>query len=93
MLNRKWLNVLYQKLGNNSLPDNYDTTLVAGSMFWFRPDSLRPLSELHIGPDDFEDELGQIDGTLAHAFERLFATCATTMGYTVDEIREPQGNA
>ena len=53
---------------------------IAGSMFWFRRAALQ---HLFSGPDipAFEDELGQTDGTTAHAYERIFALLAGQAGY------------
>ncbi|HZL08162.1 MAG TPA: glycoside hydrolase family 99-like domain-containing protein [Candidatus Dormibacteraeota bacterium] len=45
----------------------------AGTMFWVSLDVLRPLLELHLAPEDFEAEEGQIDSTMAHAVERAFS--------------------
>jgi lipopolysaccharide biosynthesis protein len=45
-------------------------------MFWVRLDALRPLLDAHLGEDEFETEQGQVDGTLAHAIERVFALSA-----------------
>lgn len=55
----------------------------AGSMFWFRFAAFNKISEdlgcaeaSHFGP-----EFGAIDGTLAHAFERVFALYVESKGY------------
>ena len=42
-----------------------------GTMFWCRMDYLDPLLDLFLMPSDFESEKGQIDGTMAHAVERI----------------------
>ena len=54
-----------------------------GSMFWFRPAALAGLKTLALGPDCFEAEAGQVDGTLHHAVERLFTIAAWASGYEV----------
>ena len=63
---------------------------IAGSMFWFRRAALQHLFR---GPDilAFEDELGQTDGTTAHAYERIFALLAGQAGY-VSLTRSELGN-
>lgn len=55
---------------------------IAGSMFFSRTDAMLPILNLAIEDTDFESESGQIDGTLAHAIERLFAVSAHSIQMT-----------
>lgn len=54
---------------------------IAGSMFWCRLEALRPLLDAHLEEWEFEEEAGQLDGTLAHAIERVFALCVHDAGF------------
>lgn len=54
---------------------------VAGNMFFARVDALLPLLNLAMSEDDFEQEAGQVDGTLAHAIERLIPISAKAKSY------------
>ncbi|GLO04313.1 TPA: rhamnan synthesis F family protein [Pseudomonas putida] len=60
----------------------------AGSMFWFRTKDLMPIFELSISPFLFEEENGQVDGTLAHAYERLFGMYAIKQNKKIIPIRQ-----
>ncbi len=53
-----------------------DFLFVSGSMFWFRPASLKKLLKLE-NLEDYFHERYQIDGNTEHAFERLFYFLAT----------------
>ena len=73
---------LLERLGQPLVePDR--ATFVAGSMFWCRLAALDPLLDAGIAPDEFEPELGQVDGTLAHAMERVMGLCVEASGMHV----------
>lgn len=63
----------------------------SGSMFWARLEALRPLLDAHLQPSEFEDEQGQIDGTLAHAVERFLGLAVTQSGHRVATIEQTLG--
>lgn len=56
---------------------------VAGGMFWIRPQSMTALLKLHLKTSDFEPETGQLDGSMAHAMERLFFSLVKYDGYWI----------
>lgn len=51
-------------------PEEYG--FFGGSMFWINLESIEGILKQHYGPDKFQGERGQIDGTFAHALERAF---------------------
>ena len=63
----------------------------AGGMFWARVEALRPLLEIPWKSEDFPEESGQMDGTLAHAVERCISLVARSTGYRVDEYDREAG--
>lgn len=60
--------------------DLEDTFFAAGSMFWFRRDALAALATPAV-MERFEPEEAQLDGTAAHAAERLFPVEARRQGF------------
>lgn len=66
----------------------------AGSMFWAKRDTIAWLKALRLGVSDFEPELGQLDGTMAHAVERVIGYAARLSGGDVigiDQLLPPGG--
>lgn len=77
--NRRQLDGLAARLGlGSSAPLE---PFFAGTMFWFRPNALQPLAGLNLQPIEFEPEMGQTDGTLAHAVERVLGLVAQQAGF------------
>ncbi len=57
----------------------------AGTMFWCRLDSIHKVLDV-AKVKDFEAEAGQIDGTFAHALERLFCVVPEIEGRSLYEL-------
>lgn len=74
-----------------SPPSPEQDTFIAGSMFWLRLSAIRSLLDAGIGLWEFEDESGQVDGTLAHAVERVFSLAAVRDGFNVSDTGTLQG--
>lgn len=63
-----------------------DLQFASGSIYWVRAFVLQGLRSLELSAADFEDELGQVDGTTAHGVERLIGIVTTESGYVMREI-------
>ncbi|MGA0588071.1 glycoside hydrolase family 99-like domain-containing protein [Dyella sp. KRB-257] len=90
--NRHHVEYLAARLGL-AQPDVEHDRFIAGSMFWMRLDALRPLFDAHLGIDEFEIEVNQVDGTLAHAIERIFLLAAHHGGYRTETAGQLCGEA
>lgn len=58
-------------------------TFVAGTMFAARVDAVKPILDIHLSEHDFEAELGQVDGTMAHAIERFLSVICRSTNYDI----------
>lgn len=76
-------------------PNEQDGTFIAGSMFWVNLACLADLLEAAVSTQAFDPEHGQLDGTFAHAVERIFGACAWNAGYRVltSDLKEAKGIA
>ncbi|PJK06044.1 hypothetical protein CO609_03730 [Lysobacteraceae bacterium NML91-0268] len=72
---------LCRRLGLASA-DTKNELFAAGSMYWLRLEALRPLLDAHLEEWEFEVEAGQVDGTLAHAIERIVLKSVHAAGYS-----------
>lgn len=70
-----------------SIAKSKQTLFPAGSMFWARADALDGLLNARMKIGDFQKERGQVDGTVAHAIERLFGEYVSQAGYQLRQIK------
>jgi hypothetical protein len=76
--NRETILELAEQMGVS--PDRFRLDFFGGTMFWARPEALRPLRALRLAAT-FPEEKGLLDGALEHSVERLFATSTVAAGY------------
>ena len=60
-----------------------------GTMFWARPDALRPLLTLGLSWDSYPTEPVPYDGTILHALERLVPFAVRHAGFDIAGLRVP----
>ena len=85
-INTNTVNSLLNKLNLPNVDKNTKITFPAGTMFWARTQSIKEIFELKLDADDFPDEQGQLDGTIAHSVERLLGIIPKLKGYKVIEV-------
>jgi lipopolysaccharide biosynthesis protein len=73
--------------------DRYKLSFPGGSMYWIKPEALRLLQSMNFCAEDFEREEGQLDGTLAHAIERIMGFLIQHAGQRVCGVSELSATA
>ena len=53
-----------------------------GNMFWAKTTAVKPIFNMHLKQEDFPEELGQLDATIAHAIERSWVYVAQSNGFS-----------
>lgn len=83
--NRARAGLLLNRIGIN-LPNNL--SFAAGSIYWLSRAMVARLAALPIDASDFEPEMGQVDGTTAHALERAFGEITRASDLEIFESHE-----
>lgn len=76
----EFMDILYP---NRNPRDMKHTPFISGSMYYANLEALKPLLNLYLSVDDFETEDGQVDGTTAHAIERLLGLVMKNEGVKI----------
>lgn len=70
-----------QRIGIEANIDRAKPPIATGSVFWCRPDAIRPLLDYDWSHEDFPEEPLPVDGSFSHALERVFPFVAQSQGY------------
>jgi lipopolysaccharide biosynthesis protein len=65
--------------------DAYPLRFASGTIFWLHPRVIERLNALRLTVADFEPETGQLDGTTAHAVERVIGFIAQSLDVQMQE--------
>jgi len=87
------LNIVNEYLKKINLPSINNCNEIpfsVGTMFWYRPKALKKLFLENLSYNDFPEEPIGINGTLAHAIERLPSYIANNAGYDTELYINPE---
>ena len=70
------------------LPETF-LNFPVGTMFWARPEAIRPLIDLNLQWEDYPVEPLPYDGTMLHAIERLLSVVSENQGYRIAVTHVP----
>jgi lipopolysaccharide biosynthesis protein len=74
------------------ISENGYVDMPSGSMFWARPQALKPLLDLHLRFEDFPAEPLANDGSIAHCIERLFLFACEKANFTWVKVTTERHN-
>ncbi len=75
------INLLLDRMGFNTVSKDKIITFPAGTMFWAKTKCIDEIFKIGLEKEDFPIEEGQVDGTIAHAIERLLGILPEEKGY------------
>ncbi|KTD14155.1 glycosyl transferase, family 2 [Legionella gratiana] len=79
--NKVFADELAEKMKLSSIPEHHFNFPV-GTMFWARPEAIKPLFELKYSWDMYPEEPLPYDGSILHAMERLIPIIVSNQGFT-----------
>lgn len=80
--NRSFADILSKKLGIEKYLPEEIYSFPVGTMFWARPQALKPLFDLKLTFDDYPEEALPYDGSILHALERMIPVIIASQNYT-----------
>jgi len=87
--NKEKFNLLVEQLNLSQQSLIEGAIFPAGSMFLARSEAIRAILNLNLDLNSFECEEGQVDGTLAHAVERLLGLVILSNGFSLGYTSSP----
>lgn len=87
--NRGALYRLILSMGMKLPLDKHTPIAAYGTMYWFRPEALRPIFEREWKWEEYNAEPNHLDGGLAHVQERLICYTAQWMNYRTMSVMNP----
>jgi len=88
--NQEYLEKLFSDLSLSKDKISKQMTFPHGSMFWAKTAAIKDLFQCY-DESSFANENGQLDGTYAHAIERVFDVLAEKNGYETLEVLNKKG--
>ncbi len=79
--NRSFAEELAKQMKLSDIPDHHFNFPV-GTMFWARPEAIKPIFELQYSWDVYPEEPLPYDGSILHAMERLIPIIVSNQGFT-----------
>lgn len=77
-------NLLHKMNVNSKLPAV--PVFPVGNMFWAKTQAIKPMFECGLTQNDFPEEAGQVNATIAHQIERAWVYIVSASGYSYQKV-------